>query len=88
MACKTVLIYIFCSGDLGKVIENHKSSETPFQEKILLEWCFELASAMNHMKKLKIIHRDLKPANIFISWLNKLKIGDFGLARCLDRFVS
>jgi len=40
----------------------------------------QLLNGIKHIHQKGIIHRDLKPANIFIEG-NKLKIGDFGLAR-------
>jgi len=82
----SLIIMEFCpKGDLAKVIEDHKSFGTSFKEDLLLAYALDLASAMHYMKIKRIIHRDLKPANIFISSTNTLKIGDFGLARCMDR---
>ena len=35
----------------------------------------------------KIVHRDLKGANIFLTQDGKIKIGDFGISKAMDRTV-
>ena len=73
-----------CGGDLAKLIEQQKQ-EGPFREDVVIQYALDLAFAMQYMKSQRIIHRDLKPDNIFVTYHKTLKIGDFGLARCLDR---
>jgi serine/threonine protein kinase len=34
-----------------------------------------------NMHENKIVHRDLKPQNIFLNEKNRVKIGDYGLAK-------
>ena len=35
----------------------------------------------------KIVHRDLKGANIFLAKDSKIKIGDFGISKAMDKTV-
>ena len=48
----------------------------------------DLCKALEYCQKQNIIHRDIKPENIFVSRFGEFKLGDFGIARELDRNAS
>jgi serine/threonine protein kinase len=50
-----------------------------FSEPMAAFFINQVLQAMINIHSHGFIHRDLKPENLFIS-LNKIKIGDFGLA--------
>lgn len=57
-------------------------------EKEILKLGCDLALALEYCEKLQIIHRDIKPENIFVSNFGDFKLGDFGIARELERSMS
>ena len=48
----------------------------------------DLCKALEYCQCQNIIHRDIKPENIFVSRFGEFKLGDFGVARELDRTMS
>jgi serine/threonine protein kinase len=44
----------------------------------------QLLEALEYMHDQKYVHRDLKPANILIDSQHRVKLADFGLARCIE----
>lgn len=44
--------------------------------------------AIKHVHDRKIIHRDIKGQNIFITKGNTLKLGDFGIAKILNKTME
>ncbi|MDR1798113.1 MAG: serine/threonine protein kinase [Clostridiales Family XIII bacterium] len=45
----------------------------------------DICSALELCEKNNVIHRDIKPENLFVTDFGDFKVGDFGIARKLDR---
>ena len=63
-------------------------AEKQLQEKEVIQMGLDLSKALEYCRKLHIIHRDVKPENIFVSRFGDFKLGDFGIARELERTMS
>lgn len=81
---KIVMEYAEC-GDLSKAIAARRTAKKPFEETQILDWFTQICLAMKHVHDRKILHRDIKGQNIFITKANTLKLGDFGIARVLNK---
>lgn len=54
----------------------------------ILRLGLDIAHALRDCNKLKVIHRDIKPDNIFVNELGHFKLGDFGIARNLEKTTT
>ncbi|KAI9555077.1 hypothetical protein GHT06_017592 [Daphnia sinensis] len=79
------LVMEYCpGGDVAAVIRQRRG--VPFPEQQILGWFQQLVSALDYLHKRKILHRDIKTGNIFVTAnLLVLKLGDFGVAKVLER---
>ena len=76
------LIKIILGGDLKSRLNDQKGKF--FEESQILDWFTQICLALKHIHDRKILHRDLKSQNIFLSKNGLVKIGDFGIAKCLN----
>jgi NIMA (never in mitosis gene a)-related kinase len=49
-----------------------------------MDWFTQICLAIKHIHDKKILHRDLKSQNIFLTKNGLVKLGDFGIAKCLN----
>lgn len=54
----------------------------------IIQMGIDICSALEYCTKLNVIHRDIKPENIFVSKFGQYKLGDFGIARKLERIAG
>ena len=45
----------------------------------------DMCTALDVCRKKNIVHRDIKPENILVNDIGHYKLGDFGVARCLEK---
>ena len=69
-------------GDLQVRIKAQKGKYFP--ESQILDWFTQICLAIKHIHDRKILHRDIKSQNIFLTKNGMVKLGDFGIAKCLN----
>ncbi|MCI6434025.1 MAG: protein kinase [Clostridiales bacterium] len=57
-------------------------------EETVIKIALDLCSALELCKKHDIVHRDIKPQNIFVSDNGDYKLGDFGIAKTVEKTMS
>eukprot|EP01062_Namystynia_karyoxenos_P060353 TRINITY_DN5190_c0_g1_i1.p1 TRINITY_DN5190_c0_g1~~TRINITY_DN5190_c0_g1_i1.p1 ORF type:complete len:398 (+),score=80.25 TRINITY_DN5190_c0_g1_i1:166-1359(+) len=70
-------------GDLADRIALQRSRGVHFDEPTVSAYLVQLCFALRHLHKRRILHRDLKTRNVFLTKLDVVKLGDFGVARRL-----
>ena len=61
------------------------SAKNDFTEADVLKLGTDLCSALSVCHKAKILHRDIKPENIFVDSEGNYKLGDFGVAKQMEK---
>lgn len=60
-------------------------SEHAMSEIDILTMGEQICSALEYCHKKGMIHRDIKPANLFVNEIGYFKLGDFGIARSVEK---
>ncbi|XP_042620406.1 serine/threonine-protein kinase Nek5 [Cyprinus carpio] len=75
------------AGDLMKRIRMQRGK--PFTEQQIVHWFVQICLGLKHIHDRKVLHRDIKAQNIFLTQGGqKVKLGDFGIARMLNSTVE
>ena len=75
---------IFIRMELLKSMDSY-IRERDLTESEIVKMGIDICTALDIMARENLIHRDIKPANIFISKNGDYKLGDFGVARQMER---
>jgi len=71
----------------GKTLEEYLESSSLTVQRACA-WAADLARALALAHRTGIIHGDIKPGNIFVTPEEKVKLGDFGIARLATQRCS
>ena len=62
--------------------------DNPPKTRDVIKLGIDICKALEVCQKFNIVHRDIKPSNIFVSDAREYKLGDFGVARTLEKTSS
>ena len=72
----------------GETLEHRLAQREPIPIEDALRWTIEILDGLEAAHRVGVVHRDVKPSNCFLSAEGHVKVGDFGLARSLERDVQ
>lgn len=67
---------------------NKHFAQNPPKTRDVIKLGIDICKALEVCQKFNIVHRDIKPSNIFVSDGGEYKLGDFGVARTLEKTSS
>ncbi|MGN1141078.1 MAG: nucleotide exchange factor GrpE [Oliverpabstia sp.] len=79
----TIYIRMELLTPLNEVLKKEK-----FSEPRIIQMGIDICQALEICQRKEIIHRDIKPDNIMMSEFGTFKLGDFGLARTMEKTMS
>ncbi len=65
-----------------------KALPTVVPEETVIKIAKDICTALELCKKHEIVHRDIKPQNIFVSPNGDYKLGDFGIAKTVEKTMG
>lgn len=78
---------IFIRMELLTPMNKHFAANAP-KTRDVIKLGIDICKALEVCQKFNIVHRDIKPSNIFVSDAGDFKLGDFGVARTLEKTSS
>lgn len=73
--------------ELLKPLKEVLKTET-FSEERIVQLGMDICHALEVCERRDVIHRDIKPDNIMMSEFGNFKLGDFGIARTMEKTMS